>query len=194
MSEYTRLTAPLGSDAAAALRAGESVRISGVIYTARDAAHARLAALLAAGAELPFPLAGAVIYYCGPTPARPGRPIGACGPTTSSRMDPYAPALMAHGLAGMIGKGERSPEVVAAMKRHGAVYFAATGGAGALLARSVTAAEVVAFPELGAEAVFRLTVHEFPAVVAIDATGRDYYEIGRSQYRRMDVPANDTER
>lgn len=184
MTETIRLTPPLRREVTASLRAGQSVCLDGVIYTARDAAHARLVDLLTNGRELPFPLAGAVIYYCGPAPARPGRPIGSCGPTTSARMDPYTPTLLAHGLAAMIGKGERSPAVIEAMVRHGAVYLAATGGAGALLARCVEAAEVVAFPELGAEAVFKLTVHGFPAIVAIDATGQDFYTIGRSQYRR----------
>lgn len=184
MPKLVYLRTPLSRETARALRAGQSVRISGPIYTARDAAHARLAELLAAGQEPPFPLSGAVIYYCGPTPARPGRPIGACGPTTSSRMDPFAPALIARGLTGMIGKGERSPEVIQAMVRHGAVYFAAVGGAGALLARCVRSAELVAFPELGPEAVRCLEVEDFPAIVAIDATGQDCYTSGRDIYRR----------
>lgn len=196
MSEIIRLETPLGRETARALRAGQSVRISGSIYTARDAAHARLVDLLAARQEPPFPLTGAVIYYCGPTPARPGRPVGACGPTTASRMDPYAPELIARGLTGMIGKGERSPEVVQAMVRHGAVYFAAVGGAGALLARCVRAAELVAFPDLGPEAVRRLEVKDFPAIVAVDATGEDYYTIGRNTYRRigMGCACDDTKR
>jgi fumarate hydratase subunit beta len=180
----TALTAPLSAAIVSDLRAGEAVSISGTIYTARDAAHARLVNLLARGEALPFDLEGAVLYYAGPTPARPGRPIGSCGPTTSERMDRYAPTLIAHGLRGMIGKGERSPEVIAAMRTHGAVYFAAIGGAGALLARCVTAAEPVAFTDLGTEAIRRLTVVDFPAIVAIDAQGNDYYAIGQAAWRR----------
>lgn len=180
----TAITTPLSPAAARSLRAGEAVRISGSIYTARDAAHARLNDLLLRGEPLPLDLQGAVIYYAGPAPARPGRPIGSCGPTTSERMDRYTPALLARGLRGMIGKGERSPAVVEAMRTNGAVYFAATGGAGALLARCVTAAEPVAFADLGTEAITRLTVVDFPVIVAIDADGNDYYAIGQAAWRR----------
>jgi fumarate hydratase subunit beta len=177
-----RIELPLGREQAASLRAGDRVTLSGVLYTARDAAHKRLAELLREGKPLPFPVAGAVIYYAGPSPARPGEVIGSAGPTTSGRMDAYAPALIALGLRGMIGKGGRSAEVVEAMTRYGAVYFAAIGGAGALLARCVRSADVVAFAGLGTEAVRRLVVEDFPAVVAIDTKGSDYYKLGRAAY------------
>lgn len=177
------LTAPLTRDAAARLRAGDSVLISGVIFSARDAAHKRLCELLDEGRPLPLPLEGSVIYYMGPSPALPGTPIGAAGPTTSYRMDAYAPRLLALGNLGMIGKGRRSREVVEAMKEAGAVYFGATGGAGALLSRCITSAEVAAWPDLGAEALMRLEVKDFPAVVVIDSLGNDLYDIGPRQYR-----------
>ena len=173
---------PGGMDA---LRAGDIVRVSGEIYTARDAAHRRLCALLDAGEPLPFSIAGAVIYYAGPCPARPGQAIGACGPTTSGRMDAYAPQLLRAGLAGMIGKGPRRPPVVEAMRETGAVYFTATGGAGALLASRVRKAETVAFEDLGTEAIRRLTVEDFPVIVAIDAHGGNLYE---SEPARWAVP------
>ncbi len=177
------LTAPLTRDAAARLRAGDSVLISGVIFSARDAAHKRLCELLDAGKPLPLPLEGSVIYYMGPSPALPGTPIGAAGPTTSYRMDAYAPRLLALGNLGMIGKGRRSREVVEAMKEAGAVYFGATGGAGALLSRCITSAEVAAWPDLGAEALMRLEVKDFPAVVVIDSLGNDLYDEGPRRYR-----------
>ena len=178
-----RLTTPLAPRDVAALRAGDRVLLSGTIYTARDAAHARLVALLEKGAPPPFPLEGQVIYYVGPTPARPGQPIGSAGPTTSGRMDPYTPALLAAGLRGMIGKGSRSAEVREEMARCGAVYFAATGGAGALLAQRVRSAEVVAWEDLGPEAVRRLVVEDFPLVVIDDVRGNDLYEEGAARYR-----------
>lgn len=153
------------------LRAGERVLLSGVIYTARDAAHKRIQALLEAEEPLPFPLQGASIYYAGPTPAPDGLPIGSCGPTTSSRMDAFAPALLDRGLSCMIGKGPRSEAVVEAIRRNGAVYLCAIGGAGALAAKSVRSVEIIAFPELGCEAVRRLTVEEFPLIVGIDCQG-----------------------
>ncbi len=173
---------PLDSDAVKGLKAGDLVAISGVVYTARDAAHKRLVELIANGEPLPLELQGQVIYYAGPTPNKPGRVIGSAGPTTSYRMDPYAPLLIEKGLKGMIGKGERSEAVVEAMKRHGAVYFAATGGAGVLIARSVRKAEVVAYPDLGPEAIRRLEVEEFPAIVAQDAQGGNLYVEGRRHY------------
>ena len=157
---------------------------SGAIYTARDAAHERLARMIAAGETLPVDFAGEVIYYCGPTPARPGRPIGSAGPTTASRMDPYAPTLLERGLRGMIGKGRRSAAVKEAIRRYGAVYFAAVEGTAALLGRCVRRAEVVAFPDLGPEAIHRLVVERFPVVVANDCRGGDLYEEGRAKYRR----------
>ena len=153
------------------LRAGERVLLSGVIYTARDAAHKRIQALLEVEEPLPFPLQGASIYYAGPTPAPDGLPIGSCGPTTSSRMDAFAPALLDRGLSCMIGKGPRSEAVVEAIRRNGAVYLCAIGGAGALAAKSVRSVEIIAFPELGCEAVRRLTVEEFPLIVGIDCQG-----------------------
>ena len=183
-----KIVTPLSDEVVRELRAGDAVEISGVVYQARDAAHKRLVALIEAGEELPFDLRGAVIYYMGPSPAPPGRVIGAAGPTTSGRMDAYAPLLMEHGLKGMIGKGLRSAEVKEAMQRFGAVYFAATGGAGALLAQRIVANEVIAWPELGAEAVARLEVVDFPAIVVNDCHGGDLYEEGRRRYARP-VPA-----
>ena len=150
--------------------------ISGEIYTARDAAHKRMIETLESGGTLPFPIQDQIIYYAGPTPAKPGQVIGSCGPTTSGRMDAYAPKLIRLGLTGMIGKGLRSDEVAEAMQENGAVYFGAVGGAGALIAKSVTAAEVVAYEDLGTEAVRRLTVKDFPAVVIIDRYGENLYE------------------
>jgi len=179
----TRLTTPLSQRDVESLHAGDRVILSGTIYTARDAAHARLIALLNAGKPLPLPLEGQVLYYVGPTPPRPGRPIGSAGPTTSGRMDPYTLALLAAGLKGMIGKGSRSAEVREAMVRHKAVYFAATGGAGALLARRVRSAEIVAWQDLGPEAVRRLVVEDFPLVVVDDVFGGDLYEEGAAAYR-----------
>jgi len=183
-----RLTAPLTDDVVAQLRAGDSVLISGTIYVARDAAHKRLAAALEAGQPLPFDLRGQIVYYMGPSPARPGRPIGSAGPTTSYRMDPYTPALLAAGLKGMIGKGNRSQVVREALQRYRAVYFASVGGAAALIAQSVRAAEVIAYPELGAEAVRRLEVVDFPAIVINDAYGGDAYETGKAAYRKEKAP------
>ncbi|MDR7482517.1 MAG: Fe-S-containing hydro-lyase [Armatimonadota bacterium] len=183
-AEPVELTTPLADDAVARLHAGDHVLLSGVVYTARDAAHERLAGLLARGEALPVDLRGQVLYYCGPTPPRPGRPIGAAGPTTATRMDPYTPALLALGLRGMIGKGRRGPEVRAALARYRAVYFAAVEGTAALLGQRVRAAEVVAFPDLGPEAIYRLEVDRFPVVVANDIYGQDVYDLGRRQYAR----------
>lgn len=159
----------------AQLRAGDRVLLSGTVYTARDAAHKRIFALLDEGREPPFPLEGAVIYYAGPTPAQQGLAVGSCGPTTSGRMDPFAPRLLDLGLRAMIGKGERSAEVVEALKRNGGVYFAAVGGAGALIAQCVEDAEVIAFDNLGCESVKRITVRDLPLTVAIDCEGNDLY-------------------
>lgn len=177
-----RITAPLDGETARSLRAGDSVLLSGTVYTARDAAHKRLCALAAEGKPMPFPIAGSVLYYVGPTPARPGQPIGSAGPTTSCRMDAYAPTLLRLGQLGMIGKGSRSPEVVAAMREAGAVYFGAIGGAGALLARCVKSAELICYEDLGAEAVRRLEVEDLPLTVVIDCLGQDLYETGRAAY------------
>lgn len=166
------------------LRAGDRVLLSGVIYTARDAAHKRFFELLDRGESLPIPLRDAAIYYAGPTPGQQGMAVGACGPTTSGRMDAFAPRLLDLGLAAMIGKGERSPAVAEAIVRNGAAYFAAVGGAGALIARCIRSAEVVAFDELGCESVKKMVVEDLPLTVAIDAQGNDLYRIGRKQYRR----------
>lgn len=184
MEEPVRLTTPLSIHDVEALSIGDRVLLNGILYTARDAAHKRLVQLLENGGPLPFELEGQVIYYVGPSPPKPGRPIGAAGPTTSYRMDPYAPALIARGLKGMIGKGARNQTVKDAMMRHKAVYFAAIGGAGALMARSVVSAEVIAYPELGPEAVRKLEVRDMPVIVANDTRGGDLYEEGVRKYAR----------
>jgi len=178
MAEY-RLTTPLSDEDVAQLKAGDIVYLSGVLYTARDAAHKRLVDLIINGEELPFDLKGAVIYYVGPTPPKPGEPIGSAGPTTSYRMDPYAPILIEHGLKGMIGKGKRNQAVKDACVKYKAVYFGATGGAAALIAKAIKKAEVIAYPELGPEAVRRIEVEDFPVVVVNDTYGNDLYEEGR---------------
>jgi len=165
------------------LKAGDRVLITGVIYTGRDMAHKYMVEGSEKGVPLPFDLKGQVLYYTGPTPAPPGRPIGAAGPTTSYRMDKYAPALLELGLKGMIGKGPRGPEVKDAIKKYKAVYFAAIGGAGALMSKAIRKAEVIAYPELGAEAVMRLEVEDFPAIVANDVHGADLYQIGVEKYK-----------
>lgn len=173
-----RISAPVPAEDILALRAGQRVLLSGTVYTARDAAHRRMVELLERGEALPFELSGAAIYYCGPAPAPPGRVIGSAGPTTSGRMDAYAPLLIARGLRLMIGKGPRSQPVLDAMRGHGAAYLAAAGGAGALLASCVTECELVAWPELGPEAVRRLTVRDMPLTVAADAHGGNLYITG----------------
>lgn len=179
------LTPPLADADVVDLRAGDTVTISGVIYTARDAAHRRLVEMIERGEELPVELAGQVIYYTGPTPASPGRPTGSAGPTTSSRMDRYTPRLLsASGVKALVGKGDRDDRVVRALVENKAVYLAAVGGAGALLAETIVTAEVVAWPELGTEAIHRLEVREFPAFVAIDTNGSSIYDSGRNPYRR----------
>lgn len=183
MPEPIRIKAPLDASDVKKLKAGDRVLVSGVVYTARDAAHKRLVEALEAGQKLPFDLEGQIIYYVGPCPAKPGQALGSCGPTTSGRMDPYTPTLIARGLRGMIGKGSRVPAVVEAMRKHGAVYLAAIGGAGALAAKTVKKAEMVAYEDLGPEAIRRLEVEDFPAIVCIDAQGNDLYEVGRAKYR-----------
>lgn len=180
-----RITAPLTREAARELRAGDSCLISGVIYTARDAAHKRLCELVEKGEELPIDITDSVIYFVGPTPERPGEVIGSAGPTTSYRMDAYSPTLIALGNTGMIGKGKRGDEVIAAMRQHGAVYFGAIGGCGALLASCVKSSEVVAYEDLGAEAIRRLVVEDFPVVVVIDSEGNNLYESGREEYLKI---------
>ena len=179
--EY-RLTTPLTREALAPLRKGDLVYLSGVIYTARDAAHKRLVALAKEGKELPFPIENATIYYVGPTPAKPGQVIGSAGPTTSYRMDAYSPTLLRLGQLGMIGKGKRGPEVIQAMKETGSVYFGAIGGAGALLSRCVKSAKLVCYEDLGAEAVRELEVENLPLTVVIDSQGNNLYETGRAAY------------
>ncbi len=177
-----KFTTPFTKEKAAQCRAGDMVYITGTIYTARDAAHKRMAQALAEGKELPINIEGEIIYYMGPTPAREGRPIGSAGPTTASRMDKYAPALLDLGLAAMIGKGKRTQQVQEAIVRNGAVYFAAIGGAGALLSKSIEKAEVVAYEDLGTEAIRRLEVKNFPVIVVIDSQGNNLYETAAGEY------------
>lgn len=180
------INVPLSDEEAGVLRAGDYVYLTGTIYTARDAAHKRMQEALARKETLPLPLENNVIYYMGPSPAREGRPIGSAGPTTASRMDKYAPELLDLGLKGMIGKGKRSVEVKNAIVRNGAVYFAAVGGAGALLSRSITKSQVIAYEDLGTEAIRRLEVKDFPVIVVIDAEGNDLYETAVKKYRKED--------
>ncbi len=182
MSDVIKLTTPLSDADVEKLNIGDRVEITGIIYTGRDAAHKRLVELVKEGKELPFDIKGQIIYYVGPSPAPPGRPVGAAGPTTSYRMDPYAPVLIEAGLKGMIGKGARNQEVIEAMMRFKAVYFAAIGGAGALMAKSIKSAEVIAYPELGPEAVRKLEVVNFPVVVVNDVRGNDLYREGVKKY------------
>jgi fumarate hydratase subunit beta len=179
-----KVSLPLGEETLKGLKAGDDVLLSGVIYVGRDAAHKRMIETLERGEPLPFDIRGQTIYFMGPTPPRPGRPIGSAGPTTSGRMDSYSPRLMAEGLKGMIGKGMRSEAVKEAMKQYQAVYFGAIGGAGALAARSIKKSEVVAYEELGAEALRRLEVEDFPVTVVNDTYGGDLYEEGKAKYRR----------
>jgi len=183
MTEPIRLKTPLTDKDVEGLKIGDRVLINGVIFTGRDAAHKRLSDLLREGKELPFDIRGQIIYYVGPTPAKPGQVFGSAGPTTSYRMDAYAPALIEKGLKGMIGKGMRSDAVKEAMKKHQAVYFAATGGAGALLAKKVKRAEVVAYEDLGPEAIRRLEVEDLPVIVINDVRGNDLYIEGERKYK-----------
>ena len=182
-SRVIDLSTPLSDDDVESLRAGDRVLVSGIIYTARDTAHKRLIELVEAGKELPFNIKGQVIYYVGPTPTRPGRVIGAAGPTTSYRMDPYTPPLIELGLKGMIGKGKRSQEVRDAIIRFKAVYMAAIGGAGALMSKAIKEAEVIAYKDLGPEAIRRLRVERLPAVVVYDVYGNDLYSEGIKKYK-----------
>lgn len=182
--EIRRITTPLGDDVIEALKAGEKILISGYIYTARDVAHKRFIDTLNEGNELPFDIKNQVIYYCGPSPASPGKVIGACGPTTSSRMDLYAPELLSLGLKGMIGKGKRSQSVKDAITQYRAIYFGATGGAGALLSKSVVSSEIIAYEELGPEAVRKLGVKNMPLFVINDIYGNDLYETGMLKYKK----------
>ena len=182
--EALHITSPIDAETMAKLTVGTQVMISGVIYTARDAAHQRLVQTLDKGERLPINLRRQTIYYTGPTPARPGQIIGSAGPTTSSRMDMYTPRLLAAGLRATIGKGGRSPEVREALQKYKAVYFVATGGAGALLARCIKKAEVIAYDDLGTEAIQKLNIENFPAIVANDIYGEDLFEQGKAKYRR----------
>ena len=183
-AEY-HLTTPLSVKDIESLRSGDRVTLTGIVYTARDAAHRKLLELIEKGEELPIPIEGQVIYYVGPSPAPPGRAIGAAGPTTSYRMDPFAPRLLELGLKGMIGKGKRSKEVIEAMVRYKAVYMAAIGGAGALMAKAIKAARVVAYEELGPEAIRELKVEKLPVVVVNDTIGNDLYQEGQEKYRTV---------
>ncbi len=176
------VTVPMSRETARSLKAGDSVLLSGVIYTARDAAHKRLCELAAQGKPLPLDVKDSVIYFVGPTPAKPGEVIGSAGPTTAYRMDAYSPTLIEMGLTGMIGKGKRSNTVVHAMKTSGAVYFGAIGGCGALLSRCIKKAEIIAYEDLGAEAIRRLEVENLPVIVIIDSEGNNLYETGRADY------------
>jgi fumarate hydratase subunit beta len=184
MAMSKRITSPLDDNTIKDLKAGDQVLINGIIYTARDAAHKRLTEALDRGEDPPFDFRGQTLYYMGPSPAKPGQVIGAAGPTTSGRMDTYTPRLIASGLKGMIGKGSRTNDVKEAMVKHKAIYFAAIGGAGALIARSIKKVEVMAYEDLGAEAIRRLEVEDFPATVVNDAYGGDLYEEGKSKYRK----------
>jgi fumarate hydratase subunit beta len=177
-----KITTPLTEEKVKDLKAGDSVLISGTIYTARDAAHKRLVELLDKGERLPVDIENSIVYYVGPTPAKPGQPIGSAGPTTSYRMDSYAPRLLDIGLKGMIGKGLRSKEVIESMKKNKAVYFAAIGGAAALMGKSIKNAELVSYEDLGSEAIRRLEVEDLPVVVVIDSEGNNLYEMGQQEY------------
>ncbi|WP_153126853.1 Fe-S-containing hydro-lyase [Peribacillus tepidiphilus] len=186
MTKIKQLTTPLTLEQIKDLKAGDQVSITGVIYSARDAAHKNMVDALKENKPLPIDVTNQIIYYAGPTPAKPGKAIGSCGPTTSGRMDAYSPTLMEHGLKGMIGKGPRSKEVIESMKKNGAVYFAAIGGAAALIADTIKKVDIVAYPELGPEAIRRMEVENYPCIVAIDREGNDLYEMGVKQYRVED--------
>jgi len=181
---FYNIETPLSKEEVKKLKAGDIVNISGVIYTARDAAHKRMIGMLEEGKNLPFDIKDQIIYYVGPCPAKPGEVIGSAGPTTSGRVDAYTPKLIELGLSGMIGKGLRDKSVIEAMMKYGAVYFGAIGGAGALIAKSIIAEEIIAFPDLGTEALRKLTVKEFPVTVIIDSFGNNLYEIGKKMFRQ----------
>lgn len=185
MSDSKHIKAPFDDATARSLRAGDSVLISGTILAARDAAHKKMVEALDKGEKLPVDLDGQVVYYVGPSPAKPGQAIGSAGPTTAGRMDAYAPRLMEEGLKGMIGKGYRNEAVVEAMKKHGVPFLAAVGGAGALISRCIKKYTVLAWPELGPEALAEMVVEDFPAIVVIDSLGNDYYKTGQAPYRKL---------
>ncbi|NLW17495.1 MAG: Fe-S-containing hydro-lyase [Firmicutes bacterium] len=182
MKKVISITTPVTTEQIRELRAGDNVEITGYIYTGRDAAHKRLVDLVKAGKELPIDVNGQFIYYVGPSPAKPGHVIGSAGPTTSYRMDPYSPTLLELGLKGMIGKGKIAPEVIEALKEHGAVYFGAVGGAAALISKSIKKVEVVCYEDLGAEAIHRFYVEKFPATVVVDSEGNNLYETEPLKY------------
>ncbi|MEE9165588.1 MAG: Fe-S-containing hydro-lyase [Nitrospinota bacterium] len=184
MSNIIKITTPLSDEVINSLKSGDQVSINGILYTARDAAHKRLIDLLDRGDELPFDIKGQIIYYVGPTPAKPGAIIGSAGPTTSYRMDPYAPRLMEVGMKGMIGKGNRVQSVIDAMVKHKSIYFAAIGGAGALVARSIKKVEIIAYEDLGPEAIRKMEVEDFQAVVVNDIHGNDVYKEGMNKYKK----------
>ena len=183
MAEQIRIQTPLTEEQSRKLKAGDMVLISGKIYSARDAAHKVMTEALARGEELPIDWHDKIVYYLGPSPAKPGDPIGSAGPTTSGRMDAYTPTMLDQGIKGMIGKGSRRPEVIESMKKNGVTYFAAVGGAAALIAKSIKKYDVIAYADLGPEALAELTVEDFPAIVVIDSEGNDFYEIGQAPYR-----------
>ncbi|WP_126938933.1 Fe-S-containing hydro-lyase [Veillonella sp. VA142] len=183
MAEQIRIQTPLTEEQSRKLKAGDMVLISGKIYSARDAAHKAMTEALARGEELPIDWHDKIVYYLGPSPAKPGDPIGSAGPTTSGRMDAYTPTMLDQGIKGMIGKGSRKPEVIESMKKNGVTYFAAVGGAAALIAKSIKKYDVIAYADLGPEALAELTVEDFPAIVVIDSEGNDFYEIGQAPYR-----------
>ena len=185
MAEPIRIQTPFTEEMSRKLKAGDAVLISGTIIAARDAAHKAMTEALARGEQLPVDWKNQMVYYLGPTPAKPGDPIGSCGPTTSGRMDAYTPTMLDQGIKGMIGKGSRSEAVVESMKKNGVTYFAAVGGAAALIAKSVKKYEVLAYPELGPEAVAALTVEDFPAIVVIDCEGNNLYETNQAKYRTL---------
>lgn len=179
-----RIQAPISKEDAKSLRSGDYVLISGTIYTARDAAHKRMQEMFDQGKEIPFDLKGNIIYYMGPSPAREGRPIGSAGPTTAGRMDKYTPELLDQGLGAMIGKGKRSQPVIDAIIRNSSVYFAAVGGAGALLSKKILSSEIIAYEDLGTEAIHKLEVKDFPVIVVIDSEGNNLYETALSSYKK----------
>ena len=184
MSNVIKITTPLSDEVVNSLKSGDQVSINGVLYTARDAAHKRLVDLLDKGEKLPFDVKGQIIYYVGPAPAKPGAIIGSAGPTTSYRMDPYAPRLMEIGMKGMIGKGNRAQSVIDAMVKYKSIYFAAIGGAGALVARSIKKVEIIAYEDLGPEAIRKMEVEDFQAVVVNDTSGNDVYKEGMNKYKK----------
>ena len=183
-AQIKHITTPLTADTVKNLRAGDVVRITGPVYTARDAAHKRMTEALAAGQPLPFDITGQVVYYVGPSPTKPGEVVGSAGPTTSGRMDKYTPTLIEKGMRGMIGKGSRSKEVIDACVKYGAVYFVAVGGAAAVISQSIKGEEMIAYEDLGPEAIRRYEVEDFPAIVCIDAEGNDFYKAGIAKYRK----------